>query len=928
MAWNRLPVECVQIILDQLAEDKDIYSLNALLRVNKHLCDLTLPYLYEDPFSLAASKFDEDHDNLSRATINKLLPPLIRTLLSSVDPAQVTDLLRAAYWDDIYQEANSFMNRSGIDYLRYLRHFYPDSVNHALFRNFKVYKENTRLKEYVRVKGYEKQFRDQELDLESNPYEDSSALIVRYLSIPLRNQLTWALCSPILEKIQRMTIPLSDLARYQSVIHRLTSLAHIKFKMDQKISHSRFITQQLQQDNPEYLEQRRQIKVALMESMVEFVRDHTERFPHILLEADCPQDNTWAGARQIAPQTYIEQFQAYLPSLIRPTVLDKTNWSQFLAKTDTTDLRQVQTVIPPRDDPIQWLGRLRQQCLFNKKSFLQRCRGLKTVDMISLGPDSFKWAPQEKQERQEYYAKQRTQSLEECTATGLGSMSLSSLSRPIPHSPSLLSEPTVIPSPPPPPQPLEEGILRCYWEGLGTELDDMAVSFPETLTKLVIQGPRAQFAVQDIAILPNPRIIGESWLEPLPRLKKLALFKLEETFRLAPFLLSRCPALEELRIQDKMMAYNCDQILAFGVPRQYPVSSFSSEPGTSRLKIIDLQGWSALCFHPETLRHTPELQTLVLMTEQDRHMRNIIPDPETLRSYDYPSLQEEAGAIRSALTVISLSQLDDSDDDGGDNNNGGQAPQPRPAILRRPCWAWDWDLPNLTRIRLTSEFAYRFQVKMLVGCPRLESLNLSIAVQGDHTPDMTEEQLTGPDCYYYTHKRTLTIAEFLKPGLSTSTMVNNDGKGKGKVSRDTYISCPSLKSFLLSGRWSISDEVLEFLFSVVMPNLEDVVESQCLGFTFEGWLRATSRLKDLKAAMSGRKLPEETLFKLGMVQFVQDYRTAPQYVAIEKIVDGEEQVTFLQVPGADGLMCPRPSGVYSLSMSKRYVFPVDHYIDE
>ncbi|KAG0288997.1 hypothetical protein BGZ96_007329 [Linnemannia gamsii] len=881
MAWNRLPVECLHLILDQLAEDKDIYSLNTLLRVNKHLCDITLPYLYEDPFSLAASKFDDDHDSISFTTINKLLTPLIRTLLASAGPHYLTDVLRNAYWESVEDETAFLTQNSGIDYLRYLRHFYPTSINHALFHNWKAYKQNTRLVNYVQAKGLEKQFRAQELSIENNPFEDSAAFIVRYLAITLRAELTWALCFPIFEQILSLTVPLSDLQRYRGEMHRLQSLRCINFKQDQKLDYSGFLTQQLRQDKPEVLAQRRQMKADLMENMVEFVRDHTQQFPQVLLQADCPQENTWQGSHQIAPQTYIEQLNSFLPSLICPTFLDTTNWSQFIAKIDTTDLKLVQTVQPPRGEPIQWLERLRRQCIFNNKSFLQRCRGLKKVDMISLGPNLFAWAPQEKRERQEYYGRKRTQALEALIAGTAGSPTMAFPSAALQKA-SLLSELAPLPPPPPPPpQPLEEAVLRCYWEGLGTEIEDIAVSFPDTLTKIVIQGPRAQFAVLDHGIMPEPRAIGETWLEPLPRLRKLAIFKLEETFRMAPLLLSRCPALEELRIQDKATAYNCDQVLAYGVPRQYPAPNSLSEPGTSRLKSIDLRGWSALCFHPETLRHTPELEILTLMTEHDRFMRNIIPEPGVLLSYDYPSLQEEADSIRTAMTAMSLSQLDSDDDDNQGLHSGSSS----------RCW--------------------------------LDVRSWSIAVQGDHTPDMTEEQLTGPrDYYYYAHKRVLTRADFMTPSAR-----NGSGKSRDRDRSEVYINCPRLKSLHLSGRWSMTDEFLEFLFTTVVPNVTDVTESQCLTFTFAGWVRATSRLPNLLSASSGRKYPEERLFQLGMTKFKQDPRTAPQYSASEKIVDGEEQVTFVHVAGSDGIKHPRPSGVYSLNLCDKYVLLVDNYID-
>ncbi|KAF9080263.1 hypothetical protein BGX29_005475, partial [Mortierella sp. GBA35] len=51
--------------------------------------------------------------------------------------------------------------------------------------------------------------------------------------------------------------------------------------------------------------------------------------------------------------------------------------------------------------------------------------------------------------------------------------------------------------------------------------------------------------------------------------------------------------------------------------------------------------------------------------------------------------------------------------------------QAAPTIIR-PSWMWNWKLPQLTRLSLTSEFAYRFEFEMLKGCPLLKSLHLGI----------------------------------------------------------------------------------------------------------------------------------------------------------------------------------------------------------
>ncbi|KAG0067225.1 hypothetical protein BGZ90_001103 [Linnemannia elongata] len=45
---------------------------------------------------------------------------------------------------------------------------------------------------------------------------------------------------------------------------------------------------------------------------------------------------------------------------------------------------------------------------------------------------------------------------------------------------------------------------------------------------------------------------------------------------------------------------------------------------------------------------------------------------------------------------------------------------------RRSIWTWDWYLPKLTILELTSEIAYRFQFRMLEGTPNIEDCRIDI----------------------------------------------------------------------------------------------------------------------------------------------------------------------------------------------------------
>ncbi|KAG0362808.1 hypothetical protein BGX24_005046, partial [Mortierella sp. AD032] len=60
----------------------------------------------------------------------------------------------------------------------------------------------------------------------------------------------------------------------------------------------------------------------------------------------------------------------------------------------------------------------------------------------------------------------------------------------------------------------------------------------------------------------------------------------------------------------------------------------------------------------------------------------------------------------------------------------------------RPKWSWDWHLPELRMLDLTSEFAYRFEFKMPHGCPNLEILRLHMrTTEGLHTRVVSESHL-------------------------------------------------------------------------------------------------------------------------------------------------------------------------------------------
>ncbi|KAK3830893.1 MAG: hypothetical protein JOS17DRAFT_829212 [Linnemannia elongata] len=61
-------------------------------------------------------------------------------------------------------------------------------------------------------------------------------------------------------------------------------------------------------------------------------------------------------------------------------------------------------------------------------------------------------------------------------------------------------------------------------------------------------------------------------------------------------------------------------------------------------------------------------------------------------------------------------------------------------LIARPRWVWIWYLPRLKHLALTSEFAYRFEFKMLQGCPALEYLRLHMRTTDRHHARVISEK--------------------------------------------------------------------------------------------------------------------------------------------------------------------------------------------
>lgn len=140
-------------------------------------------------------------------------------------------------------------------------------------------------------------------------------------------------------------------------------------------------------------------------------------------------------------------------------------------------------------------------------------------------------------------------------------------------------------------------------------------------------------------------------------------------------------------------------------------------------------------------------------------------------------------------------------------------------------WSWNWDLPCLTSLVLGAGFANLFEFRMLDGCPSLDFLTLAMA--GAHAPRGGRH-------------------------VRETDFISRRGTALG------YISCPQLTGMTLRGQFVLAPEVLQVLFTHVMPHLTMVEAAGCRGHGVEGWLRSVQGLKDLVKAWTDLPEPTET----------------------------------------------------------------------
>lgn len=765
----------------------------------------------------------------------------------------------------------------GINYLLYIRNFHWLAEDiYSLLCPESAFDPNPSLRQYMIENQLPQQYLAQTIDDRQQTNPDPDDPLKYFDSLDSLNEdinrgLTWSLCNTILEQLQGIVIPLTDIDRYLDLVPRLCSLQSVTFFLDGTAGWFEGEYDDLSNEQKEMVRQRKTKRVHELETAVEFVKTHTATFRGSLRMASIPQhhlsfeenedvewfrNNPW-----VCPNTYRNEMMSYLPGLFCPISLTNKNWLQFTAKSEQTDVSHVSTI-----DMDGFTGPW-YHLLKSKSPFLHQCQYLKFYRMVSLGPDSFKsTSDKERQRNNDTWPPIRLQ----------------------------------LPS-------LEYLSILAYNEPFGSELDDIGRSCGATIQYIHIRGHQGP---QENTTIPPVRI-GDRW--NMPALFRLHVQMGSERLIVDPDFLPHCPSLEVLSLSDNHRTYNLSEI---------EVGQPAFLPKVTRLLLC---GTPALSFHPDTLHSTKDLEILALGIPEGPLDQNVpsahpwdtnvskplhsdyedltgamfsFPRPQWTWDWDLPNLVSLELSVGFALhfqfrmlqKCSNLRELFLSI-----FSEEGRVER----ILTKKDFAVDpmaWKTEHraawmdqatqgpedVSLHSLTLHDLYEIQNRFIREGPQAESQDVPLAYEQPPPSSRSAERnfeeyrayslmssrkyrrcvvfnpdrdfrktpvdpREGCDDQIRAIEEQVAQEPLLQPilhrfmdeqrAVQEKKVGENENQRQFRMAHPECLVVPSLKKLLIFGHWIISEEVLEIMLGRVFRNLEQVSQYQCEGFEDEAWVR-------------------------------------------------------------------------------------------
>ncbi|KAF9336890.1 hypothetical protein BG006_006998 [Podila minutissima] len=705
-----------------------------------------------------------------------------------------------------------------IDYLSYLKHFQSQTnMSYSLLVDLDWSVPLTpKLKQYFDghdlASEYDTRSPTLLYDFDAQGDDPSGRKVshntVGHLSIDIHRELSWTLCCRILDQIKSIAIPLSDVDRYLDVAHQMISLQSITFRMDEVDDTHDWhgAEERLDAAVMEKLALAKTKRLEDLESAVEFVQLHTLLFPGTLAHVECPTHFANVGlAEQVCPYSFYRRMVGAIKVRNLPTELMDKNWKEFTVNVENTDLSQVQ-IMYVFGRETDWYYPLQAT------PFLHLCTALKVYMMISLRPDSFKWAVKKDSK-------------------------------------------TVLP-------PLEIVDIQAVKEPFGSELEDVGQGFGKTLKAI-------KAAAGTLQLENNVQTISIGRGCDMPLLRVLSVRVVSERLVLDPSLLSHYRELRCLDLSDNLRSYDVREIQSTKLLKTLVLGSHGSFnqsflPSVHRtldtnlmdtltlLETLDLSVEFALHSQFRMLQSTPSLkQPYLTILSNMPALERVLTDAnftlppgasQSAGSSGFLLPQEldkipikELGEILLQIQCLkdSIAHPHEAPQHGGiDRGIPSEAQQ----LLRR--------MDDL-RMRQWGYTSPKFMHQQQIYDKKSSELHGLVAASP--VLKRVHDTLMAARVRYYEKQATKDAITAVFQSEHPDRLVE-----------------PSLKTLELNGRWVISDDVLETMLGQVFVNVESVDLFGCEGFGTRTWIRATAATPFLKSASVNRVLEVETAADFGL----------------------------------------------------------------
>ncbi|KAF9083128.1 hypothetical protein BGX23_011764 [Mortierella sp. AD031] len=218
---------------------------------------------------------------------------------------------------------------SPIDYLGHVRDL---NLKSSAVNMDWIWQDDRRAREFVEeyVGGTEFEYQSPLDCALARSFDDDDDDDERYLRqghhALIYREAVWCLSNPILEQLQSLTIPVSEIGRYRPVVGRLRSLKN--FSGDD--------------DGVGVVHEIRIRKEAALRATVEFVKDHGRLFSGRLKKANF--SSFWGYGYESWPHDVEFELFEVLPPLAGIATLHAFNLAQCMAHPLATDISQVEAV--------------------------------------------------------------------------------------------------------------------------------------------------------------------------------------------------------------------------------------------------------------------------------------------------------------------------------------------------------------------------------------------------------------------------------------------------------------------------------------------------------------------------------------------------------------------------------------------------------